>query len=199
MDKVKVRLVGNGALLMHDNRGANPLSKEAKGMKGLQSKKKKTDSDYAFLARMDWEAGLYLHDGIVVLPGQNLEKSLIEGARKSKNGKQFEGGVLLEEDYCPLDYNGAKIKTSNRNGEFPDPQLDKFYAEHSWQEMVKVSRNQVLRTRPIFYGWSCEATILFNDDILNKEVLLDCIRDAGNLVGLCEKRPRLGRFEVEVV
>ena len=196
MQNIKVKISGNGAVLMHSNKGANPLSKEAKGMKDLQSKKKKTDSDYMALARMDWESGLYLNDGVVVMPAQNIEKCFIQGARRSKNGKQFEGGVLLKEDYCPMEYRGTKIKTTNRNGVFPDPQLDNFCTEHSWQEMVKIGKNQVLRTRPIFYEWSCEATIMFDENILNERVLYACAVDAGNLIGLCEKRPKLGRFSV---
>jgi hypothetical protein len=199
METVKVKLTGLGALLMHSNKGANPLSKESKAMKEQSSKRKKTDADYAALARMDWEAGLYMHEGIVVMPAQNIEKCFLLGARKSKNGKQFESGVFLEDDYCPLDYKGSKIRTSNRNGVFPDPELDKFFQEHSWAEMVRVSQQQVLRTRPIFYDWSCECTILFDDNVLNKRTLLECASVAGRLVGLCEKRPRLGRFEIDKI
>jgi hypothetical protein len=199
MESIKVKLVGLGALLIHDNKGANPLSKEAKAMKEQSGKRNKTDSDYAALARMDWEAGLYLHDGVVALPARCIEKTFLNGARKSKNGKQFESGVFLEDDYCPLDYKGLKIKTSNRNGTFPDPELDKFFEAHSWAEMVRVGQQQVLRTRPIFYDWSCICTVLFDNSVLNQRTLLSCMEDAGRLVGLCEKRPRLGRFMVEVV
>jgi len=199
MENMKVKLVGNGALLIHSNKAANPLSKEAKIMKELQKKRGKTDADYAILSRQEWEAGLYLYEGVAVMPAQNIEKTFLLGARKSKNGKQFESGVFLEEDFCPLSYNGPKIKTSNTNGAFPDSELDKFYEHHNWKEMVRVSTQQILRTRPIFHDWSCNANILFDGNIINERTLLSCIQDAGRLIGLCEKRPRLGRFNVEVV
>jgi len=198
MEMIQVKLIGLGALLIHNNRGANPLSKEAKAMKEVSSRKKKTDSDYTALARMDWESGLYLHDGIVALPARCIEKSFLNGARKSKNGKQFESGVFLDDDHCLLSYKGTKIYTSNRDSTlFPDPELDKFFAEHSWAEMVRVKQEQVLRTRPIFYDWSCSCRIIFDDNVMNRRTLVTCMEDAGRLVGLCEKRPRLGRFTIE--
>lgn len=197
MQKKTFRLIGTNALLIHSNKAANPLSKEAKTMKPLQKKKNKTDTDYAEISRVEWEAGLYLHGGKVVIPARNIEKCFVMGARKSKNGKEFEGGVFVDIDNCPLSYKGPAIKTSNENGIFPDPELDKFYPEHNWKEMVKVSRQQILRTRPIFYEWSLDVPVLYDESILDERTLQSCIEAAGRLIGLCEKRPRLGRFEVE--
>lgn len=197
MENITLKIKGITPILMHSNKAANPLSKEAKAMKELQKKRNKTDADYMELARLEWEAGLHLYDGVVALPAINLEKCFLLGARKSKNGKQFESGVFIEEDYCPLDYRGTKINVK-MNGHFPNPELDPAFEEHSWAEMVRVSRQQILRTRPIFYDWSCSATVLYDSNIINRRTLLSCIEVAGMLVGLCEKRPRLGRFEVEV-
>ena len=59
METIKVRLVGIGPLLMHSNKGANPLSLEAKTIKPISSKNKKVDADYQAMARIEWESGFH--------------------------------------------------------------------------------------------------------------------------------------------
>ena len=197
METMKVKLVGTVPVIMHSNRAANPLSKEAKALKQLTSKRNKTDKDHEEIARIEWEAGLYLKNGVVVMPAQNVEKCFLLGARKSKNGKQFESGVYLSDLYMPMEYKGPKIRVTE-NG-FPNAQLDRFYPSHNWQEMVKVGTQQVLRTRPIFEEWSFACDIDYDSNIINEAVLMDCLKDAGKLIGLCERRPRYGRFNIEVL
>jgi len=185
---------------MHCNRAANPLAIEAKVMKPLTSKRNKTDADHAIIARHEWEAGMYIHNGIIVMPSINVEKCFVLGARRRKLGKQFEQGVFIAEDYMPMDYQGPKIKLNGDNL-FPHPELDKFFQNGMMvhQAMVTVSRRSILRTRPIFYDWSFQVTIDYDEDLLDERDLIDCASIAGKYIGLCERRPRLGRFDVKVV
>lgn len=60
IETMKLRLTGIAPLLMHDNKAANPLNPYAKAMKALTGKRKKTDDDLAEIARIEWEAGLYI-------------------------------------------------------------------------------------------------------------------------------------------
>lgn len=195
--KLKIKSM-NAPILMHDNKAANPMNEYAKAMKELTSKRGKTDENYADIARIEWEAGLYLHDGVVSLPARCLEKTFLLGARKSKLGKQYESGVFLESDWHPLAYAGTKI-VADKTKALPNPSLDKFFIEHSDVQMVRVGTNQVPRCRPIFHDWSLECTLLFDPSIIQQADLLRACQDAGRLVGLLEQRPRLGRFTVEVV
>jgi hypothetical protein len=40
-------------------------------------------------------------------------------------------------------------------------------------------------------------TILIDEQVFDERTMTAIIEDAGRFVGLCEKRPRLGRFAVE--
>lgn len=128
---------------------------------------------------------------------ENIYKSLLEAARKSKLGKKIEGGVDLLEEFIPLQYSGSYIKV-NENP-FPNQELDKYFEEHSDLRMVVVQRSKVLRSRPYFKNWSCTVSFVFNEEVISKEELIASLEVAGSLVGLCEYRPRLGKFTVELL
>ena len=198
MKQIKLQINGIVPIIMHNNRSANPLSPVAKYMKPLQAKRKKTDEDYAEISRCEWESGLYMYHGEVVLPAQNVEKCFIYGARKSKQGKLFESGVFIEETYIALDYAGPKIKLNDWKI-FPNPELDVFYEHFNTQDLVKVGMQTILRTRPIFEDWSCSFTVTYDETVLDERTLIGCAEVAGRLVGLCERRPRMGRFDVQKV
>lgn len=196
MKELGYRLIGQTPLLMHNNNMANPLNAYTQHMKPLTAKRNKTDQDHMEIARVEWEAGLYLHDGVVALPAENIEACFLRAAKRTKNGQKYQSGAMVAEDWYELDYKGPKIKVNNTNT-IPNAELDKFYDTYKHQCMVKVSNNQVLRTRPIFHEWSLLVTILIDEQVFDERTMTAIIEDAGRFVGLCEKRPRLGRFAVE--
>ena len=198
MNTIKIKATGIVPVIMHDNKAANPLSVYAKTMKHLTSKRNKTDADFEEIARMEWEAGLYLEEGKACIPARCLDKCLLIGARRTKDGKKYESGVFLEDNFFTLAYSGKFIDTKE-SGTFPTPALDKFYDSHKHQCMVKVGTAQILRTRPIFHDWSFEFTALFDEVVIDERTLIACIQNAGRYVGLLEMRPRFGRFEIEVL
>lgn len=198
IETMKVRLTGIAPLLMHDNKAANPLNPYAKAMKALTGKRKKTDDDLAEIARIEWEAGLYVSGGAVCIPQRVIDACLHAGAKKSKNGKQYQSGVVVATENAELKYKGNKIK-ANGSKEIPNPDLDKFFDSYLNMDMVRVSGNQVPRARPIFHDWSFECDLEFDTNVLDRRTLLQIAADAGRLCGLCERRPKLGRFEVEEV
>jgi hypothetical protein len=195
MEEMLFRIKGIVPLLMHCNQAANPLGRYAQVMKPLTSKRNKTDQDHKELSRIEWEAGLYLRDGLVVMPSENIDRMLWEAAKKTKNGKKWKEGAMIGEDYSILQYPAPKIKVTT-NGQIPNPELDKYYDALKDQALVKTGSSTVLRTRPIFHEWELEFTIMFDENVLNRRTLIDIVTTAGKYIGLCEKRPRLGRFEV---
>jgi len=199
MESITLKLTGKNQLLTHNNTAANPMSIEAKTLKEITSKRAKTDKDFESIARLEWESGLYLNGGVVAIPAINIERSILFGARKTKNGKLVESGVFADDDFCELSYAGTKIQVDPSLHEFPIAELDPFFDEHKDQQMVKIARNQILRTRPVFYDWSLKIKLLFDETIINKSILFEAAQTAGALIGLCEMRPRLGRFTVEEV
>lgn len=202
MEEIKFKLVGETALLMHNNRLANPLDKYSQAMSKKSGKRKKTIEDIWELARIEWEGGLYLYDGEVKIPMRVVNKCFERGATKQKNGMLWKSGCFIKEDYCPLKYSGIKISVT-MNGEVPNPELDKFFEKYIYQTMVRVGQATLLRTRPMFEGWSFETTVMYDGNVINKEALIQAAKDAGHLVGLCdwrmEKGGQFGRFSVEVL
>jgi hypothetical protein len=195
---MRFKLVGMGAvpLLMHCNKAANPLNPYAQFLKSLTAKKKKTDQDYKEIARVEWEAGLYLHDGEVAIPGENLEACFLKAAKRTKNGQKYQSGAMVSEEWFALAYQGPKIK-AEPSRHIPNDELNRYFDSFKHEQMVRVSNQQVLRTRPIFHGWSLSCGLQIDNEVLDERTVTAIIEDAGRFVGLCEKRPRLGRFDVE--
>ena len=198
MKELGFKLTGMTPLLMHDNKMANPLNAYTQFMKPLTAKRNKTDQDHMEIARVEWEAGLYLHDGEVAMPAENLEACFLRAAKRTKNGLKYQSGAMISEDWFPLDYKGQKIKVK-QNGMIPMPELDKYYENFKHQAMVKIGAQQVLRTRPVFHDWSVVMKIIIDEQVFDERTMISIIEDAGRFVGLCEKRPRLGRFTVEKI
>ena len=47
-----------------------------------------------------------------------------------------------------------------------------------------------------FLNWAAELTIALNTDVLDVGEAKKAIEDSGALIGVCEFRPRFGRFHV---
>ena len=171
---------------MHNGQLANPLNPLVKQMKALTGQRKKTDEVHAELSRLEFRAGLYLSkDGAVEIPSEVLESCIIEGAKKSKLGKQFKSSIAIMEN-SPLNY-GERLTVDEmweRHEEFADVRG------------VKVGTSRIMRTRPIFRTWSLEFEVNYNADLVNPEQIQLAVEDAGAQVGLCDYRPKFGRFHI---
>lgn len=188
MRQLKVRIKGRSPLLMHSDRFANPLDKATKAHKELTGKRKKTDADHEAIARSEWMGSLYHNQALgPFIPGQNIDASLQEAAKLQKLGKKFKQAVMVVDDEVPLQYKGPRDPAALFDAGFIDVRG------------VRVSMAKLMRCRPKFNDWSVEFTIAFNEDVVNVEEVRKALTDAGSLVGLCDYRPRYGKFEVEAV
>jgi len=98
MNTVKVRYEGISPLIMHNGQLADPLNKFSKELKKLSGKRKKVDSDYEEMGRVEWYGSLYINeDGKPCLPGRVLEANIIEGAKVHKLGTAFQGTVWVDD------------------------------------------------------------------------------------------------------
>ncbi|AOY96846.1 hypothetical protein BKK79_36135 [Cupriavidus sp. USMAA2-4] len=186
MELLKLKIVGTSPLMMHSDRLANPLLPETKAHKALTAKRKKTDEDHVAIARSEFLAGLYWseRDGVFV-PGQNFDATFLAGAKLQKLGTHWKRGAVVLTDKAKLLYDGP----SEPEAIWCDPRFVDCRG-------VKVGTAKVMRYRPFFIEWACELELAFNPDVLNEEEVRKAIADAGALIGVCEYRPRFGRFSV---
>jgi hypothetical protein len=190
---ITIRLQGVSPLLCHNGQIADPRNGYARAMKAVSSKRKKTDADLDELARLEWLAGLYRFGDDLVIPDYVLESLFIGGAKKSKRGPQAKCGIFFT-DHASLQFQGKPATVT-------DETLAEMFetGQFSHSIGVKVGMAKVMRTRPIFRGWSLDAVAQYDPDVLNHRDIQEIADDAGKLVGLGDWRPKHGRFSAEVV
>jgi len=187
METMDVRMEGVVPLILHNNRElANPLSKISKELKELTGMRKKTDSVYEQIAHIEWLGGLYLDEKErPCVPGENVEKMLVEAAKKSKLGKAFRSCVFCDGMF-PIEYDGPvsiRALWENENYRLICP--------------VKIQASTTMRCRPRFPAWSISVRVVYDEEIINAKQLHSAFVLGGRLIGLCDWRPRYGRFVIE--
>lgn len=199
--KVRATLTGTSPLLMHNAQLSDPLNKYSKELKVFTSKKRKTEEDHRTMSRIEFEGGLYVHadSNGPYIPGINVLRSLVEGGRINKLGKDVERGLTLtiDSNECPLIYQGPRDVA----GLWGDGESE-FVSRMS----VKNQAARVMRTRPIFKEWAIEAEFEIDPGIITSlDVMQQIAGNAGQLAGLGDYRPSsphggiFGRYDVEVV
>ena len=186
MKAATITLTGTKPLLMHNEQLANPLSEVSQRLKAVTKKRGKTDADYEEAAEIEFEGGLYFEekDG-PYLPDRVIRSAMIEAARKSKQGRQFEEGVEYPHPRYPLIYDGPRTVKGLWSKKFYD------------QRMVGNQAVRILRTRPRFNEWSCVVEILFDETLVDDRVMEQVVKRAGTL-GIGDYRPLFGGFTAEV-
>ena len=189
MKKFSIKLVGDRPLLMHSARGVDPDQDLVKLKKALNDKRnKKTDDDIAMIDWCDYQLSMYFHhDHGPVLPSDNIFKALVEGARKTRQGKQVEQGVFLDVRSFPLIYNGPR-------------DVKELYADANFvnRTSVVIGQQRIIRVRPVFRQWQATATGTLDEGMVSWADLEKFAFTAGTYVGVGDWRPRYGTFTAEV-
>ena len=185
--KATYKLTSSAPLIMHNGHLADPINKWAKALKQISSKKKKTDADYEELARLEFFGGLYMSADGPVIPAQCIEATLVNAAKKRSEGLTAKSGMFCD-THALLEYDGPRT------------------AELLWQDeqfrvvnLVVVNRARIVRTRPIFNDWSTVISVSFDDEQVNLSTVDEWVRIGGSIVGLCDWRPKYGRYEAQRV
>lgn len=186
--EIDVTIKGVAPLIMHNGQLADPLNEHARAMKAISGKRKKTDEDHEELARLEWMGSLYLDDDLEpCIPGELIEALIVEGSKKHRSSPQAKSGVICDGNW-PLQYEGPR-----------DPAAMWESGKFKKVAGVRVQKNRVMRCRPLFRSWSLDFTVSYAPDVLNKETVREFVETAGRLVGLCDWRPKHGRFSVESI
>jgi hypothetical protein len=194
MSKITFKIKGESPLLMHSARLANPLDPMTKDHKKLTGIRKKTDEDHEKIMKSEFFCSLYYDydepedERFIYIPGQNVESMLVDAAKKKKLGKVFKSSVIVLEDKIKLEYDGPKT---------PEElfKLEKFLDVQG----VRVQGARLMRCRPKFDKWALSVTVTYMADALTKGDIIKAMAESGRLIGLCDYRPKYGRFTVEEV
>lgn len=182
-----ITLTGTAPLLMHNSRLSNPLDPAAKAVKKLTSKRNKTDEDYETLAHVEHSGGLYIDPDIgPYIPGENIARCLVDGAKLTKMGVKVTRGVFISTDINPLAYSGPRTADGL------------WEAGFKHMASVKVGTSRLMRCRPIFHEWKVQADGILDPSVLELSDLTTIAENAGSLIGLGDWRPRFGRFTAEI-
>lgn len=188
MKKLNITITSSAPLLMHSARLSNPLDPIAKAMKKVSAKRVKTDDDHLEMARLEHMGSLYFEENIgPFIPADNIWRCLQDAAKKRKLGQQVKSGLIVTTDVNPLAYDGPR-------------DLDGLWADENFrhQASVKVQTSRVIRTRPIFQDWACEAEMIYDPTQLDQSQIEEIAEIAGTLIGLGDWRPKFGRFEATI-
>jgi len=133
---------------------------------------------------LEWEAGLYWKEGLgLYIPAENIEATIRNGAKENKKGEDIEKFVEVETIYVPF----------SCGEELTKEQLKTDIRYRDVRPMT-VNRAKILRTRPRFDKWSIAFTLIFNEEKIDIETIVNAMDFAGKYVGLCDSRPKYGKF-----
>jgi hypothetical protein len=189
MKTLNVRFEGICPLLQHDDKIANPFNPFAKRLKELTSKRKKTEDDLLAIARVDWEASLYYtkKDGYFI-KAECFEATLLNAAKSKKLGNVFKQAVSIPDNPA------FRFKDEKKTPE----QLFQM-DEYKDVRTVKVGTSKTTRCRPVFENWYCDVSIWYEETRLDESELLQVLEYAGRYIGVCDYRPKYGRFSVSII
>ena len=189
MKEIAIHITGIRPLIMHNSSMVDPENPFVRRIKEISSKgtRKITDADIAEREHLEWEGGLYWDDELgPVIPADNIERCVQEGAQKSRLGKLAKSSILCTDAIVRIEYKGPRTK-------------EEMYRDRRFifRKAVGIQKNRIIRVRPMIpTGWEIHPKLEFDESILNESAIKRALADAGALVGLCDWRPKFGRFTV---
>ena len=184
MKNLKVTWKGTTPLIMHSCQCVNPLHPIARELKKYTSKKNKTEEDLIKISDLEWESGAYWKDGLgLYMPAENVEATIKNGAKANKKGKDIEKYVSVTDLYIPFFYGENLTK-------------EELIANYDYRDtrIMTVQRAKVLRTRPRFDQWRIIFNLMYDDTKIDIDTIVNAMEYAGSYVGLCDSRPKYGKF-----
>lgn len=172
-------------MLQHNGQTADPLNKWAKLIKSISGKRRKVDSDYEEMARLEFFAGLYLNADGPIIPNTVLDGMTLRSAMKMKEGPLAKSGVFCL-DHARLEYDGPRT-------------AEELWADERFHfaAKVRVGQASVMRMRPQFQDWSAIVILNIEDSIVTPDQVDRWMAIGGTQVGIGDWRPQYGRFTAE--
>jgi hypothetical protein len=186
---------GGSAMIMHNERLADPLDTGTQALAEKSGLRKKTLADHKEMARREFLFGLYTEptiewpepkdswDSKIVVPAWNVLRCLEEGAKRSRRGRDVLRGVSPLREVCLLQYDGPITPAEL----WADPNF-------RIRKGVGVGQKKVMRTRPLFREWALHLEVEVDVDIWDVRNLKQAWKEAGMYAGLGDMRPVYGKF-----
>ena len=187
-ERLEFEIRGISPLICHNGHLANPMNKWSKQLKEISGKRKKTDSDFEAMAKIEWFGGLYVDENdCPIIPGVNIESMMASAGAAQKLKKVFTAGLISDGNW-PIKYDGPKTAAAI---------WEKAAFQFIDQRNVKLNgKVSIVRTRPIFRKWSLKFSLDYLPDLLNHDQVKQALIAAGRIIGLGDFKPKFGRFEV---
>lgn len=190
LSSINFKLTGVTPLIMHNPAPMlqkSPISEELARL--LEKKDKdRTDTEKERIKQIQFLLSLYLNENNrVIVPGDMVRRSFLEGARKIKKGQLVESGLFTTGNHL-LEYEGEKEpeKMMNTNIRFTC--------------LGNINKMKVPITRAKFDQWSVIVIFNFLEEILDKKTLQNIAYKAGVLGGLGTfRKGGYGRYNAELV
>ena len=193
MQLINYVITGTRPLLMNNPQCADPMNKYSKLKKPLTSNKRKTDEDYAEIAELDMRSKIYWDDNLgIYVPSTWIMASIakVSYSCSKVSKKAIRGGIFMSED---------KIKLSYRHQKIVNEKIDIILNNDFRHKMILPQGTiRLAKVFPIFYDWSIEGNIEFDESITNKRDLNNMLVKACKYGGYGDFRPTFGTATVVV-
>ena len=188
MKQLCITLKGITPLIMHSCQCVSALHPISIELKKYTSKKNKSEDDLLQISNLDFLGGLYWRDDVgVYVPAENIEATIINGAKSFRKGTDIQKFCTVNDPWIPLNY-GKKLTK------------EELMADYNYRDcrIMTVMRKKVTRTRPRFNRWELTFVLTYDSSRIDLETIKNAVEYAGAYVGLCDSRPKYGKFSVVI-
>lgn len=178
---------GGSALVMHNERLADPLDEYTREIAKVSKKRNKTEADHLEIGRLEFLGGMYTNGNGPCIPAWNILRCLQDGGRRHKRGADVLRGIYPLAEHADVIYDGER-----------DPDTMWKLGGFALRKTVGIQRSRTMRTRPIFTDWQAELPVEVDPVVFDLDALRNIWREAGVYAGLGEMRPVYGRFAATI-
>jgi len=196
---VRTVLTGTTALLMHNERLADPDNEWTQRIAAITGKgTKQTAVDRAEKARLEFLGGLYTDGGKVVVPKANILKCIAEGSiGVLRNYKSTIFRAVSNPDPAQL---GVQLVFPGVHKPPEELAGEPKYLDRSTVRNSGPTGGRVVRVRPRFDPWGLSVDWTLITSVLDYDKFAKFVKAAGRIEGLGDKRIKgYGRFDAEVI